>query len=268
MSQSLTAPVAGDTSGVNSAAADPHLARDADTGVDPPPAVGVSAPPVRRRGARVWVRLLAGVVILAALFLAGWARSGFGGRAGQPGDASAEAGFARDMQTHHSQAVQMALTIRDKTGDPTLRAVAYDIITGQQQQSGQMYAWLIQWGLPQTGSAKPMAWMSASGHNMGGMTAPITSHRTGGAAPRSSAAMPGMASTGDLQRLQPATGVDAERQFLTLMMAHHNGGVQMAQAVLERTTRPEVVTLAQAIRTAQSAEIEQLTTLLTARTGQ
>ena len=63
------------------------------------------------------------------------------------------------MQTHHAQAVEMAFLVRDRTDDEDLRTVAYDIITSQQQQAGQMYGWLVQWGLPQTGSRPPMAWV-------------------------------------------------------------------------------------------------------------
>ena len=53
----------------------------------------------------------------------------------------------------------MAFLVRDRTDDEELRTVAYDIITSQQQQAGQMYGWLVQWGLPQTGSRPPMAWV-------------------------------------------------------------------------------------------------------------
>ena len=66
-------------------------------------------------------------------------------------DFGADAGFARDMQTHHAQAVEMAFLVRDRTDDAEVRTVAYDIITSQQQQAGQMYGWLVQWGLDQTG---------------------------------------------------------------------------------------------------------------------
>ena len=63
------------------------------------------------------------------------------------------------MQTHHAQAVEMAFLVRDRTEDEEVRTVAYDIITSQQQQAGQMYGWLVQWGLDQTGSRPPMAWV-------------------------------------------------------------------------------------------------------------
>ena len=220
----------------------------------------------RSRGSRLEVTLVAAVVALAALFTAGLVGYGLAGRSSHPGDSSAEAGFARDMQTHHGQAVQMALTIRDKTADPTLRTVTYDIVTSQQQQSGQMFSWLTLWDLPQTGSEPAMAWMSSGDHDMSRM-ASATSATSGTASATTGTAptMPGMASAADLKRLDAANGVEAERLFLQLMIAHHRGGIQMAQAVLERTNRPEVVTLAQAIKTAQTAEIEQMTTLLKAR---
>lgn len=76
-----------------------------------------------------------------------------------PPETSADAGFARDMQVHHAQAVEMSMLIRDRTTSPEIRTMAYDITLTQQQQSGQMFAWLRRWGLPQTSSAAPMAWM-------------------------------------------------------------------------------------------------------------
>ena len=226
------------------------------------------------------VLLLFALALVLLLAVAGFA--GFQlGRAGHaPAEASADAGFARDMQTHHNQAVQMAMIIRDKTTDPTLRAVAYDIATSQAQQSGQMYGWLAHWGLPATAQNPPMAWMTAGQHQpeaprqgpSGATTANTSGHSMAGTTgtngpggpsggPPSMASM-GMASTEQIRALEQATGVEAERQFLTLMIAHHKGGVDMAQAALRLAERPEVRTLAGAIETAQQAEIAQLQQLL------
>jgi uncharacterized protein (DUF305 family) len=168
---------------------------------------------------------------------------------GTPSDTSPEAGFARDMQVHHAQAVQMAFMMRDKTSDPVLRSITFDIITTQQQQSGQMAAWLQAWGLPPTGSQRPMAWMA--GHHSDQATVAPT-------------VMPGMATEAQLKQLQEATGADAERLFLQLMIAHHDGGIEMADAVLRSTVRPEVRQLASAIATSQRAEVEQMTQMLDA----
>ena len=168
-------------------------------------------------------------------------------RSSAPTDFGADAGFARDMQTHHAQAVEMAFLVRDRTDDEDLRTVAYDIITSQQQQAGQMYGWLVQWGLPQTGSRPPMAWVDGE-------------HAAAHAGP--DGVMPGMATPAQLAELEAATGVEAERIFLRLMIAHHTGGVAMAEAAVADARTPEVRTLAGAIAAAQSSEIRLLQQML------
>ena len=77
-----------------------------------------------------------------------------------PTDTSAEAGFARDMQVHHQQGVELAMIIRDLTDDPDVRLLGYDIATTQAQQAGQMYGWLAEWDLSQAGSEPSMTWMT------------------------------------------------------------------------------------------------------------
>lgn len=177
--------------------------------------------------------------------------------AGPPPEDGADVGFSRDMQTHHNQAVEMAFIIRDKTTDPALRTLAYDIATSQQQQSGQMYGWLVQWGRTQTGSGPPMGWMSSGHHG--------ASHTSTATAPAGATEMPGLASAEEMRALGQATGQEAERLFLTLMIRHHQGGVAMAEAALELAETREVRGLAQAIVTAQTAEITLLERLLDQR---
>lgn len=259
-----------------------------------------SGTPPPRAGGRITnrrVMLLFSVAAVVLLLISGFAGYKVGSARTTPAEDGADVGFARDMQTHHAQAVQMAMIIRDKTTDPTLRAIADDITTSQQHQAGQMYAWLTQWGLPQTGTDKPMAWMTAGGHNQNGhdttttgpatpgstagpstpaMPAPsppsdglpsdgLPSDGSAGAGSAGSGPMMGMATPQQIEALQQATGRDAERLFLELMIAHHKGGVAMARAALERAERAEVHTLAAAINTAQAAEINQLQQLLDQR---
>ncbi|WP_448061184.1 DUF305 domain-containing protein [Cellulomonas hominis] len=174
-------------------------------------------------------------------------------------DTSVDAGFARDMAVHHGQAVQLAVLVRDRSTDDEVRTVALDIVLTQQQQIGQMYAWLDTWGLPQGGSGAPMAWMTAAGHG----------HTTAGAQPDTSghAAMPGWVSPADLARLTAAQGAEADRLFLTLMIAHHLGGVQMAQYAADHADQPQVVRLATGIVRAQTREVTALQDMLDARGG-
>jgi len=211
------------------------------------PAVPTASP--RSRGEVVGLSVLLAVLSLLAGLVLGWALFG---RGGFPLDGSAEAGFARDMQTHHGQAVQMSLLVAERTEDPAIRTFANDIATSQQQQAGQMFAWLQLWGLTPTGSQRPMAWMGDDHHG--------ATSASGDAVP-----MPGMASSADLERLTAARGVEADRIFLTLMTAHHKGGVEMADAVLARSNRPEVVTLAGAMKAAQTSEITTMQEMLAAR---
>ena len=77
--------------------------------------------------------------------------------------------------------------------------------------------------------------------------------------------MPGMASDADIARLSELSGVEAERLFLQLMIAHHRGGVEMAEAAIARTTNPLVLSLANSITFAQTGEIAYMQELLAAR---
>ena len=172
-----------------------------------------------------------------------------------PSTDSAAAGFLRDMQVHHAQAVEMAMLVRDRTDDPAVRQIAYDIAIAQASQSGSMYGLLEAWDLPQFSPQPTMTWtllptLDGSGDD----------HQMEADAP----AMPGMATPEQIAALTAAQGDDAVRLFLTLMIAHHQGGVGMAEAVLARTEVPQVVSMATGIERSQSAEITVMGDLLAA----
>lgn len=209
---------------------------------------------------RPWLAVVA-VLLVVGLVVAGAVGYLLGSSASPPADDGVEAGFARDMQAHHAQAVEMSLIVREKSADPALRAMAYDVITSQQQQIGQMYAWLEGWGLAQTSRAAPMAWMSGMDHagmaDMPSGSEPMKLLPDG--------RMPGMASPSDMVRLRAARGRTGEILWLQLMIPHHQAGVMMAQAVIQQSSDPQVVTLATAISTAQIAEIEQMRQMLNNR---
>jgi uncharacterized protein (DUF305 family) len=137
------------------------------------------------------------------------------------------------MIVHHANAVEMATNLRDRTNNDAMRLFALDIMLTQQGQIGQMQGWLQVWRLPIASSAPQMAWMGMSVEGQ----------------------MPGMASAEQLTALNDLDGVEADVLFLNLMIPHHQSGVDMARAVLERTERPEIRALAQAIVTAQESEI-------------
>ncbi|QDG64536.1 DUF305 domain-containing protein [Pseudarthrobacter sp. NIBRBAC000502771] len=210
---------------------------------------GREALPLHRHRKRLWIVFVTVVALTALGFFA------LGRLSAAPAlvpDTGADAGFARDMQTHHTQAVEMALLIRDKSDNPELMAVAYDIATAQQHQNGQMFAWLQDWGLTQAGSAPPMSWMTAGGAHPG------TGAPHGSQGPVTEGDMEGMATPEQMQALRESSGVDADRLFTDLMIRHHQGGVAMASAAARLAETPKVRDFAARIVEAQTAEITAL----------
>ncbi len=177
-----------------------------------------------------------------------------------PTDTSVEAGFARDMQVHHQQGVELAMIVRDATDDPDVRLLAYDIATTQAQQSGQLYGWLRGWGLSQAGSEPSMTWMTRPPADGGDTHAAHVSIAHAAGAP-----MPGLATPEQVAALRASTGVDAERRFLELMIAHHRGAIEMADAALARSSNDVLVPFATSIVQSQEAEIALMEDLLAAR---
>jgi uncharacterized protein (DUF305 family) len=182
---------------------------------------------------------------------------------GTPSNISAEAGFARDMQTHHNQAVEMAFIIRDATDDDDIRLVAYDIATSQASQAGQLYGYLTEWNLPQASPEPAMTWMTRP--SLTGLEHTHDAAAAGSSAHTPGDPMPGLATPEQIAELSSLTGVEAERLFLTLMIAHHKGGIEMAEALLERSDYPSVTALAQGVVTVQTTEISVMEAMLAER---
>jgi uncharacterized protein (DUF305 family) len=186
---------------------------------------------VQRRVQRYGVALALLVVGLAVAVGLAWPRL--------PGPTSAEVRFARDMSAHHSQAVDMSVTLLKRATDPAVKLLAQDIALTQQAQVGQMSGWLMAWGQPISGSEAPMAGMNRK--------------------------TMGLATPNEVQQLGSMPVALAERQYLTLMRAHHQGGVRMAQAALQTVRRPEVQAFAKRVVVAQTSELQAINDLLVQR---
>ena len=201
---------------------------------------------------RWWIVLLVLLAVGALTFAVG-RFSTFGSQgAGTPGADSPEAGFSRGMQAHHAQAIQMAMEIYRKTSDEELRIFAYDIATGQAGQRGEMYDWLVQWGLSQSG-APMMQWMDAS---PGGSDHAMPD---GAAMTEEEARIAmGMASAEEISALEGATGQQADCLFLELLIRHHEGAIPMTEALIELGTDPRARTVAENIKNGQTAEISAM----------
>ncbi|WP_157018282.1 DUF305 domain-containing protein [Cryptosporangium arvum] len=189
------------------------------------------------RKTRIFRAVMVGILVLAVGFGIGvWV-----GSPHRPADDSADAGFTRDMLTHHAQAVTMASLEYRVTDDANLRQLSIDITLTQQAQIGLMIGWLRNWDLNPTTTQPQMAWMPDGGRAL------IVDGR-----------MPGMASDTQLQQLRTLTGTERDQLFIKLMIAHHLGGIHMADAALEQAKDDQVLYLANQIKRSQESEIDAL----------
>ncbi|MEP9394030.1 DUF305 domain-containing protein [Gordonia sp. VNK1] len=167
---------------------------------------------------------------------------------------SVETAFLQDMIGHHQQAVVMGKSV-DRDGiDPGVRALARQISESQRYELGTMIGWLRLTGAPMQ-NPTPMTWMHA-GHDttMPGMAMPHT-------------AMPGMATTEQLDRLAAASGQAAEDLFLTLMYRHHQGGIAMAQTVDPMVSHGAVRQTVRDMISTQSSEVGLIGVMLEQRSA-
>ena len=144
--------------------------------------------------------------------------------------------FAQMMIPHHEQAIEMA----DMALDPTIGAsqavkdLATQIKAAQDPEIMEMKNLLTTWG--------------ASLEMSGDMD-----HSSG---------MDGMLTTDEMSELSTSTGTDFDQAWISGMIAHHEGAIDMADEVLSQGKNTATSALAQAIISAQQQEISTLQDLL------
>lgn len=166
------------------------------------------------------------------------------GRPDWPGEGSADVGFARDMMSHHAQAVEMGMIAYQRATNDEVRAIGADIAITQQGQIGTMETWLDTWRVPLNSSDPPMSWVPGGENMLRGNL------------------MPGMATREEINELLAATGEQVDILFLQYMLRHHAGGIHMVDAVLAADPSPPVRELAEAMKSGQQKEIVSMQRLL------
>ena len=188
--------------------------------------------------------VLIAIIVVAAVAGAGTGGWLFANRNGSTLSASSvDAGFARDMSTHHTQAVVMAGYTRLHTADASVLLLANDIYDDQTFQIGVMQGWLDSWGLTRSTTLPTMGWMS--GHTLG-----------------PDGLMPGMATPAEVSKLQSLTGTALDIDFIQLMIRHHQGGLAMERYAVAHASKQYVRDLANSMLQAQSSEIVSMEQLL------
>ena len=68
----------------------------------------------------------------------------------------------------------------------------------------------------------------------------------------------GMSMDDMVTALEGKTGDDLDKTFLSAMIVHHEGAIEMAREIKDKTARPELQKLADDIIKAQTEEIKQM----------
>lgn len=132
--------------------------------------------------------------------------------------------FIAKMIPHHEEAVISSKNLLEVSKNEALRTIAQNIITAQQTEIAQMKGWSISWfGKDVTDRNQYMQMMP---------------------------------------KLTGLSEEELDKAYVTGMIAHHQGAVDMAQDLLKFTKRPELIQVAKDIITAQTKEIEKFREML------
>lgn len=179
--------------------------------------------------------LLLALTVIIGLLATGWWRA-VQQQAPRPGPV--DIGFAQAMSRHHQQAIGMAQLMLD--GRPTpLAALARQIAAAQLLELGEMQGWLKLWGAPVMPLKPPMDWMLL------GRVPPDDALRQYLLdCAETATGMSGLATEAEVGRLRTLQARQRDALFLTLMRAHHEGGLPMARFATVEAQLPVVRRLA------------------------
>jgi uncharacterized protein (DUF305 family) len=158
----------------------------------------------------------------------------------------ADVRFVTDMIGHHTQALEMAAFVPERSENRTIEVLAARIVSAQEDEIEIMRGWLSDRSRPLPDPTLPGA---AHAH------------------------LPGMVTPEQLAALAEARGEDFDRLFLTYMIQHHRGAVDMVHGLFATDGAAQgesTFRLASDIQVDQITEIsrmEQMLATLSAPTG-
>jgi Uncharacterized protein conserved in bacteria len=181
-----------------------------------------------------------------------------------------DARFMQHMIVHHRQAVEMVEMLQQHGQDPSVQLMGQRIALSQEAEMALMQTWLAQRGLPLempvehdhapvSPAPATMDHSSHAGHAGHAMTASPPLDRD------EVPIMPGMLSPAQMRRLAAARGTAFDRLFLTGMIQHHQGALDMVTDLQRRPDSAEDAILNDfiiGVIADQSAEILRMQLLL------
>jgi len=170
------------------------------------------------------------------------------GRAQEP-FTKGDAAFMQGMIHHHAQALMMAAMAPTHGAGNRVQLLAKKIMLSQRDEIGFMRVWLQfrKQEVPDTAPHSQV--MSMPGMDM------------------SSSNMPGMLTEAQLKQLDAARGREFDRLFLTFMIQHHKGAVQMVKELFDSYGAAQddlVFKFASDVNVDQTTEIARMERMLVA----
>jgi uncharacterized protein (DUF305 family) len=152
------------------------------------------------------------------------------------------------MIGHHAQAIVMAKWAPTHGASSSIQTLAARIINAQNDEIVTMQQWLVDRQLP-----VPAADANGMKMEMGGKEQMML--------------MPGMLTPEQMKALDAARGTEFDRLFLTFMIQHHTGAVQMVTQLFGTTGAAEdelVFKFANDVQVDQTTEIARMNKMLAA----
>lgn len=149
--------------------------------------------------------------------------------------------FAQMMIPHHEQAIEMATLAETRASNSEVKKLAAGIKGAQDPEINTMRGWLKSWGKDDDIPLSTDHGMS--GHDMG-------------------ATASGMMTNEDMNKLKTASGAEFDKMFLTMMIQHHQGAIDMAKTEISAGQYGPAVQMAKDIEAAQAKEIDKMNQLL------
>jgi len=157
--------------------------------------------------------------------------------------------FMQHMIVHHAQAVEMTALIDSHTENKNVRSLGARISHSQSDEIKFMKRWLEARGQPASAPMPDMPGMDMSSHQM-------MSHQM---------LMPGMLTPKQMDALRNAKGKEFDDLFLTGMIQHHKGALDMVKDLFDTGSAgqdAELFNFATEVDSGQRAEIRIMQAML------
>jgi uncharacterized protein (DUF305 family) len=166
---------------------------------------------------------------------------------------AADVRFMTGMIGHHSQAILMAGWAPTHGASPSVRVLCDRIINAQRDEIATMQQWLRDRQQPVPGATSMAMPMDGHDHAAMGHEHPML--------------MPGMLTEEQLKQLDAARGKDFDQLFLSFMIQHHKGAVQMVKELFDSYGAAQddlVFKFASDVNVDQTTEIARMERMLVA----